>query len=169
MHCPRCTNEVPEGARYCPSCGLDLELVRGESGPEAVASEAAAAEPAAEAGGAMEAPERPPLDEQEAVGYEEDPESYWPRQLHLQAVASPKRPFLAATLGFLFGPFTYLYLEQSAWFWWGLLGGLLLIVISRVELLPLLIVGFTLHAHDVAGMLNRLIEDRYHREDETAL
>ena len=48
-----------------------------------------------------------------------------------------------------------LYLEQSAWFWWGLLGGLLLIVVSRAELLFLLVIGFTLHAYDVAGILNR--------------
>ncbi|MBN2171194.1 MAG: zinc ribbon domain-containing protein [Candidatus Krumholzibacteriota bacterium] len=162
MNCPRCTNDIPEGARYCPSCGLDLDLVRGEPVAEDLAAEAA------DAAGAPAAAALPPPAE-EVAGYAEDAESYWPRQLHLQAVASPKRPFLAATLGFLFGPFTYLYLEQSAWFWWGLLGGLLLVVISRVELLPLLVVGFTLHAYDVAGMLNRHLEDRYHREEETAV
>jgi len=161
MNCPRCTNEIPEGARYCPSCGLDLDLVRAEPEPEELAAEAEAAAAGADA--------EVSLPEEESAAYAEDAESYWPRQLHLQAVASPKRPFLAATLGFLFGPFAYLYLEQSAWFWWGLLGGLLLVIISRVELLPLLIVGFTLHAYDVAGMLNRHLEDRFGGEEEAAL
>jgi hypothetical protein len=144
MNCPRCTRELPPDSRFCPACGLDLELVRDEATPlpeDEIRDEAL------------------PLDEFEEeaapLGDTMDEVDPWPRPLRLQPSTGPKRPLLAATLAFFFGPFAYLYLEQSAWFWWGLLGGLFLIVLSRAELLFLLVIGFTLHAYDVAGILNR--------------
>jgi hypothetical protein len=141
MICPRCTQEAPEGSRFCPACGLDFETVAEETAaPDAealdveIVDEAPAAEPA-DAG----------------VAEDEDPN---PSILHLKPTRNPKRPYLASTLAFFFGPFTYLYLEQAAWFWWGLLGGFVLILFSRGELIPLLVIGFMLHAYDVAVKLN---------------
>ena len=137
MNCPRCTHEIPEEGRYCPACGLDLEQVE----VEAKAAAAAANE--------MTTAEAPAGDAEMAQ------EEYWPKRFRINPTRGDKRPFLAVTLAFFFGPFTYLYLEQSVWFWWGLLGGLLLILISRFDLLPLLVIGFMVHAYDVAITLNK--------------
>ena len=137
MSCPRCTHEIPGEARYCPACGLDLERVEEE------AAAAAAAPPPVEAGEYI-APKSPVAARDEI----------WPWRFRIQQTRGGKRPYLAVTLAFFFGPFVYLYLEQSAWFWWGLLGGLLLIIASQFNLLPLLVIGFMLHAYDVATILS---------------
>jgi hypothetical protein len=136
MNCPRCTHEIPEEGRYCPACGLDLEQVEEEArAAAAVANEMTTTE-AHTADAMMPEPE------------------YWPKHFRINPTRGGKRPFLAVTLAFFFGPFAYLYLEQSVWFWWGLLGGFLLILLSRFDLLPLLVIGFMVHAYDVATTLN---------------
>ena len=143
MNCPRCTQDIPEGGRFCPACGLDLHSVSGEfNALEAPIEEAASdAAPKADVGDEAAATGAPRLD-------------IWPPWLGVRDVASPKKPMLASTLAFFFGPFTYLYLEQAAWFWWGLLGGFVLILITGGELIPLLVIVFMLHAYDVSVRLN---------------
>lgn len=141
MNCPRCTQDIPEEASFCPHCGLDL----GEVAHEPV-------------GGADETPDF----EFEAVADDAAAEGrggLWPAFLSVHATRHPKRPFLAATLAFFFGPFTYLYLEQANWFWWGLLGGFGLIAVSRAEAIPILLIGYMLHAYDLAQLLNEEHEE----------
>ncbi len=139
MNCPRCTQPAPAEASFCPTCGLDLSTLPSEADLQSALD-------GAEALGAD-----PPL---ESAAGEDRSHSFWPRALRLQGTRLPKRPYLAATLAFFFGPFSYLYLEQPNWFWWGLLGGLALLFVSRGETLPLLVVGYMLHAYDVAVILN---------------
>ncbi len=140
MNCPRCTHESPDEARYCPACGLDLSQVEGGGETEQVP------DPAKLADGIF-------ADEIEDAETPTQVE-YWPHRFRVHPTAGGKRPFLAVTLAFFFGPFAYLYLEQSSWFWWGLAGGLLLLIMTRFDLLPLLVIGFMLHAYDVATTLN---------------
>jgi hypothetical protein len=139
MNCPRCTRPTPAEASFCPTCGLDLSALPSE---EELRSSLAAAEPLT----------GEPLPGSEPA--EDRAHSFWPRVLRLHATRSPKRPFLAGTLAFFFGPFAYLYLEQANWFWWGLLGGIGLLIVSKGETLPLLVIGYMLHAYDVALILN---------------
>lgn len=139
MNCPRCTQPAPPEASFCPTCGLDLSLLPPETEvPPAL-------------GDALEAPAAPAT---EAASLEGGAPSAWPHVLRLHGTRTPKRPFLAATLAFFFGPFGYLYLEQANWFWWSLLGGFVLLFLSRGEVLPLLVAGFVLHVYDVALILN---------------
>jgi hypothetical protein len=140
MNCPRCTRELPEDSRFCPACGLDLE---------SVSEEASAAQGPPEADDAVAEPE---TEATPAAG------SLWPQWLAIQSARTPKKPALAATFAFLFGPFTYLYLEQAAWFWWGLLGGIILCILSRGDLVFVLHIGGILHAWDVARMLNERLD-----------
>lgn len=137
MNCPRCTQETPPGASFCPVCGLDLSLLPPQTEAPAVLDETL---------------ETPPVTDM--PGHAEGAPSAWPHVLRLHGTRAPKRPFLAATLAFFFGPFGYLYLEQANWFWWSLLGGFVLLFLSRGEVLPLLVAGFVLHAYDVALILN---------------
>jgi hypothetical protein len=139
MNCPRCTQPTPAEASFCPTCGLDLSSLPSEADLRSALSDA-------------EAPLGEPLPESTAG--EGKTHSLWPEALRLHATRAPKRPILAATLAFFFGPFAYLYLEQANWFWWGLLGGFALLFVSRGETLPLLVVGYMLHAYDVATILN---------------
>ncbi len=136
MNCPRCTHELPDDAGFCSRCGLDLASVSVEIEDEPVA------EPLLE--------DPPPAPEPVA---EEDAGGTWPSALRIHATRGPKRPYLAVTLAFFFGPFTYLYLEQANWFWWGLLGGIGLIFVSRGEAIPILVIGYMLHAYDIAILL----------------
>jgi hypothetical protein len=138
MNCPRCTQPTPAEASFCPTCGLDLSTLPSEAELRSGLGEA-------------EPLDSGPLPESDAA--ESPAHSFWPRALRLHATRTPKRPILAATLAFFFGPFAYLYLEQANWFWWGLLGGLGLLFVSRGETLPLLVVGYMLHAYDVAMIL----------------
>lgn len=139
MNCPRCTQPAPPEASFCPTCGLDLSLLPPETdAPDAPGDTFdAAAAPAAE-----------------AASLEGGAPSAWPKVLRLHGTRETKRPIVAATLAFFFGPFSYLYLEQANWFWWSLLGGFALLFLSRGEVLPLLVAGFVLHAYDVALILN---------------
>jgi len=139
MNCPRCTQPTPTGAGFCPACGLDLSLLPPErESPTALGTSA----------------ETPASPVGEATAFEGGAPSAWPRVLRLHGTRETKRPFVAATLAFFFGPFSYLYLEQANWFWWSLLGGFVLLLVSRGEALPLLLAGFVLHAYDVALILN---------------
>ncbi len=144
MNCPRCTHEIPEGSRYCPACGLDLESLSEEAADD-LATEVAPAEGEAAA-------------TEDAGAGREESGPLWPEQLRVQPTKTPKRPMLAATLAFFFGPFSYLYVEQTHWFWWGFLGGIILIILSRGELIPLLVIGYILHAYDLAVIVNEKIE-----------
>ncbi len=144
MNCPRCTHDIPAEASFCPRCGLDLAKVSVEpEEPEAAEEEFA-----------------PEAEFEPAAGFEpeggSDAESggLWPSMLRIHATRGPKRPVVATTLAFFFGPFTYLYLEQANWFWWGLLGGFFFILVSRLEAIPILVIGYILHAYDVAQLLN---------------
>ena len=146
MNCPRCTQEIPEGSRFCPACGLGLEgLSQAAAGSRPVTREAPA----------MAAPGPPASEPARRALANAD---LFPSWLAIQGTRSPKKPALALTLAFFLGPFTYLYLEQTNWFWWGLLGGILLSVLSRGALIPVLYVGGMLHAWDVACMLNQHLE-----------
>lgn len=143
MNCPRCTHDISDDSSFCPRCGLDLSAVSLE--PETAAAESPLAqEPLMDQNAAFE--------EEPAVGTESG--GFWPQTLRIHSTRNPKRPYRAATLAFFFGPFTYLYLEQANWFWWGLLGGLFLILVSRAEAIPILLIGYMLHAFDVARLLN---------------
>ena len=146
MNCPRCTHAIPEESSFCPRCGLDLAKASVE--PDGVAEDFP---PEAELEAAAQ--EFEPEPEFEGEG---EPESggLWPSILRIHATRGPKRPMVAATLAFFFGPFTYLYLEQANWFWWGLLGGFFFILVSRLEAIPILLIGYMLHAYDVAQLLN---------------
>ena len=123
MNCPRCTQGIPADASYCPHCGLDLSTVQRE--PAVPADLPPLPDEPILDGGADAEPD-----------VATDPGSVWPRPLRLHRTRSGKRPFLAATLAFFFGPFAYLYLEQANWFWWGFLGGIFLLFVSRGEVLP---------------------------------
>ncbi|MCB1163340.1 MAG: hypothetical protein R3C71_11400 [Candidatus Krumholzibacteriia bacterium] len=141
MNCPRCTQGIPADASYCPHCGLDLSTVQRE--PAVPADLPPLPDEPILDGGADAEPD-----------VATDPGSVWPRPLRLHRTRSGKRPFLAATLAFFFGPFAYLYLEQANWFWWGFLGGIFLLFVSRGEVLPLLVLGYVLHSYDVAQILD---------------
>jgi hypothetical protein len=156
MNCPRCTAEQQENSRYCSRCGLDMMVTSAdESGePDLRVDQHQAAEEFQDLhdGEGAFSDGRSEGEDQFAPG----DSGYWSGHLRLHSVAGTKRPMLAGTLAFFFGPFTYLYLEQSAWFWWGLLGSLILIVLSHGVLIPLLLVCFMLHAYDVAELLNKM-------------
>ncbi len=137
MNCPRCTHELPEDAGFCSRCGLDLATVSVEIEPDPVVE--------------------PPLDDPPPAPepvLEDDSGGYWPEALRIHATRGPKRPYLATTLAFFFGPFAYLYLEQANWFWWGLLGGIAFVFLSRGEAIPILVIGYMLHAYDIATLLS---------------
>jgi hypothetical protein len=158
MNCPRCTDSLPEGSRYCPKCGLDLEQVLeggAAEGGDQSADDAEIAEPVVEVAG----------------------ENIWPKWLRIHSTLTPKKPTLAAVLAFFFGPFTYLYLEQTAWFLWGLLAGIafgiwsltqFVIAIDSGRFTDLMlafciggipVIGFMLHAWDVAKILNQRLDE----------
>ena len=88
MNCPRCTHDIPEGASFCSRCGLDLATVSVEIEEDPIA----------------EAPLEDPPPAPEPVS-EDDSGGLWPRALRIHATRSSKRPYLAATLAFFFGPF----------------------------------------------------------------
>lgn len=142
MNCPRCTHELPEDAGFCSRCGLDLANVSVEVEIEAEAEAEAVDESILD-----DPPPAPdPVHEEESGGL-------WPHTLRIHKTRGPKRPYLAATLAFFFGPFAYLYLEQANWFWWGLLGGFGFIFLSRGEAIPILVIGYMIHAYDIAILL----------------
>ncbi|MCP4545678.1 MAG: zinc ribbon domain-containing protein [bacterium] len=141
MNCPRCTKEIPDGGKFCPACGLDLELIneepfQQEANTEAtdfsVADESEFSEPASQSA----------------------EESFWTGFLEIRESRNFKRPYLAATIAFFFGPFTYLYLEQMNWFWVALLGGLTLAILTQLSVVPLLMIGGMLHSFDIAQTMN---------------